>query len=379
MSSWCSVPYRVATCARVVELAEALLLEADGERPDRVHAELVHEGDDAARVEAARQEHAERHVAHQMALHGPAQRRHQLRLPVGLGARLASGDVALERPVASRDGLLAGLADEDVAGCELRDAGEDRRRTGDVPQREVVVQRLRIELGIEPRREQALGLRAPDQAITETRHVERLDADAIAAEHQTVRLRIPDGEGEHAVEPRRDVDALLLVEMRDHLDVGVGAQHVAACLELPRQLGGVVDLAVADHLDRAVLVAERLLAAGNVDDGEPAHPEGDLAMGVLAERVRAAVHHDVAHRAHPRGAGSLSGGESHLAGDPAHGSMLSSGRQPLALERRGQLDDGTEARAHPEPWQLEAVGVRTERAGARRGRRTEPMPLAGSR
>ena len=53
-----------------------------------------------------------------------------------------------------------------------------------------------------------------------------------------MRLRVPEREGEHPVEPRRDVDAVLLVEMRDHLDVGAGAQRVPARLELARRAPG---------------------------------------------------------------------------------------------------------------------------------------------
>ena len=54
--------------------------------------------------------------------------------------------------------------------------------------------------------------------------------DAVAAEDEAARLGVPQREREHAVEMRRDVDALLLVEVGDHLDVGAGAQPVPARL-----------------------------------------------------------------------------------------------------------------------------------------------------
>ena len=50
---------------------------------------------------------------------------------------------------------------------------------------------------------------------------------------------------------------------------------MTARAELALDLLEVVDLAVGDDLDRAVLVGERLLAAGEVDDREPAHGQAD--------------------------------------------------------------------------------------------------------
>ena len=50
-------------------------------------------------------------------------------------------------------------------------------------------------------------------------------------------------------------------------------ERVPAGVELRAQLAIVVDLAVEDHPDRAVLVADRLMAAGEIDDAQPAHAE----------------------------------------------------------------------------------------------------------
>ena len=51
----------------------------------------------------------------------------------------------------------------------------------------------------------------------------------------------------------------------------------------------VVDLAVGDDLHRAVLVRERLLAAGDVDDRQPAHGEADARQQDAALVVGAAM------------------------------------------------------------------------------------------
>ena len=209
--------------ARLLRLAEALLLEPDRERADGADAQLVHEGHDGARVETAREEHAERDVAHQVALHRCAQRLHQLVLPLGLAPPLVGTHVPTERPVAARLGRAARLRDHHVSRRELRDAGEDRRRARHVAEGQVVVQRLDVELRIEAAGQEALRLRAPDEPIAQPRHVERLDPDTVACQHEATRFGVPQREREHAVELGRDVDALLLVEVGDHLDVGAGA------------------------------------------------------------------------------------------------------------------------------------------------------------
>ena len=71
---------------------------------------------------------------------------------------------------------------------------------------------------------------------------------------------------------------------------------MAARLELAAQLAEVVDLAVADEPQRAVRVGERLVAAGEVDDREPAHAERAGAVDVHALVVGAAMDGDARHR-----------------------------------------------------------------------------------
>src|SRR5262249_59766963 len=114
--------------------------------------------------------------------------------------------------------------------------------------------------------EQALELRAPQQPPAQLGDVERLDAGAIAREYETPAARVPEGEREHPVETLDGAHPLLFVEMRDHFHVRARAEMMATCGELRRQPRGVVYLPVADHLDGPVLVAQRLVSAGYVDD-----------------------------------------------------------------------------------------------------------------
>ena len=97
------------------------------------------------------------------------------------------------------------------------------------------------------------------------------------------------------------VDPPLLEGVDDHLRVRVvGPERVPAeRLQLGPDLRVVVDLAVEDEVDRAVLVRHRLhRRVGEVDDREPAEAEADAAVvvdpGVAA--VGAAVDDLLAHR-----------------------------------------------------------------------------------
>ena len=66
-------------------------------------------------------------------------------------------------------------------------------------------------------------------------------------------------------------------------------------LQPPPQRGEVVDLAVEDRPDGAVLVGERLMAAGQVDDRQPAEPQRGMVVAIVARVVRAAMDEPVHH------------------------------------------------------------------------------------
>ena len=88
----------------------------------------------------------------------------------------------------------------------------------------------------------------------------------------------------------------LLVEVDEHLGVGVRGEPVARGLELLPELAVVVDLAVLDDVDRAVLVRDRLVAALEVDDRQPSRREAGDRVEKDAATVRPAVHERLVHR-----------------------------------------------------------------------------------
>ena len=83
-------------------------------------------------------------------------------------------------------------------------------------------------------------------------------------------------------------------------------------------LGEVVDLAVEDDPDRAVLVAERLIAGREVDDAQPAVAEADAAVEIVAAGVGTAVRDGVGHRHQPRAIDRVCRVEVESSCNPAH-------------------------------------------------------------
>ena len=107
---------------------------------------------------------------------------------------------------------------------------------------------------------------------------------------------IGDREREHAVEALDAGVAVLLVGVDDGFGVGLGAERWPRASQVAAQLAVVVDLAVEDDPDRAVLVGHRLLAAGAVDDGQAPVAERHPRRVKVAAAVGAAMVEPVGHR-----------------------------------------------------------------------------------
>ena len=127
--------------ARMFELAETLFVEANRCRQDRVRTGRHHGRDDRRRIDAAREECAERHVAQQPQTHGLGDKGVEP-LEILVFARRIAVARELQIPVLlDRDAPLVG--DQEVSRRQLRDVAENRLRRGDVLQRQVRVERSR--------------------------------------------------------------------------------------------------------------------------------------------------------------------------------------------------------------------------------------------
>ena len=83
--------------------------------------------------------------------------------------------------------------------------------------------------------------------------------------------------------------------MDDHLGVGLRLEPVAEIDQLLAQFDVVVDLAVKDDLQGAVGVGDRLRAAVDVDDAQPAVPEPGFSVQAVTHAVRATVRDGARH------------------------------------------------------------------------------------
>ncbi len=93
------------------------------------------------------------------------------------------------------------------------------------------------------------------------------------------------------------IGAVFFVQVDDDLGVALRGKPVAERLELRAQFDVVEDLAVVDDPERTVLVADRLIAAGQVNDAEPRAAQANPVIPVDAVSVRPAMPE---HPQHPQ-------------------------------------------------------------------------------
>ena len=169
---------------------------------------------------------------------------------------------------------------------------------------------------------------------------QRLLAQPIAGQQQLPSPGVPEGQGEHAVEVLEKLGPFVLVEVDEHFGVALGAEVVPGAFQPAAQVAEVVDFAVEDDPDRAVFVGERLLAAGHVDDRQPAMAQGDA--GNIADAVRSAKSCDTRPRRPGRGgAARRSSAGASLAPTALAGSFQTAPAMPHILrssKQRNELD-----------------------------------------
>ena len=284
----------------------------EGRDPARRH--LAHAGDHGARVDAAREEDAERHVAFEASPHRLAQSlSHRRGVFRGPGPRSRRRNVQGELPVAAE---RQAPVDEHrrVGRRELVDRVENRARGGCVAEREVVMERRPVEPpGDRRMTKKRLGLRGEEEQVPTMPVVERLLSQPVTSEEQPPLGAVPDGEGEHAGEALDARFAVRGVGVEDDLGVAPRPEPTTAGLQHGPQLAEVVDLAVEDDPVASRGVAHGLLARHEIDDRQTRHPEADVGRGVDSRVVRPAVLEEPEHRGH-----ELARRRADMAGDAAH-------------------------------------------------------------
>ena len=122
-------------------------------------------------------------------------------------------------------------------------------------------------------------------------HEQRLLAEPVARKQQRARARVPERERVHAVERVDEVTAVLLVQMHENLGVRPRSEEMTLGGKPISQGPEVVDLAVEHAVNGVVFVAERLVAARDVDDAQSRGTDRDVpaAVRIQAGVVRPAV------------------------------------------------------------------------------------------
>ena len=267
------------------------------------------------------------------------------------------GRARLELPV-TLDPDRVVLGDEEAAGLEPIDALGGGPLPRHVAEREVGVEPLEADPTPDAGKgEQGLQLGGErERAVAEARPEERFLAEAVAREEQPLPARVPERDREHAVEVVDEPVAVLLVEMRDRRRVAGATEPMSLLLQLLPEPTEVVQLAVEDGHDAAVLVGNRLVARREVDHAEPAVPEGappPLADGAV---VGAAMTNRIGGGAH---LSSLYGSRSSRAQestDPAH---LANGTAVVGAAAADRLE-----RVRIGSYNGDARGHRTRRLAA---------------
>ena len=132
-----------------------------------------------------------------------------------------------------------------MAGRELADRFERGPRRQRRPEREDVVETVRIELPRHVRvSEERLDLRSEQQPACGHRVEERTHADPIAREEQRTGSSVPDAERPLPIELAHGIGAFFFVEVQDRLGVGSRAKAMSFAGQVVAQFHIVEDLAV---------------------------------------------------------------------------------------------------------------------------------------
>src|SRR5215469_1838112 len=100
---------------------------------------------------------------------------------------------------------------------------------------------------------------------------------------------------EHSPQLADTFRLIFLIGMDDHFGIAVCGETVATFLEFCSQFTEVVNFSVENNPDRFVFVVNRLVSAGQVDDAQSPHSQGDVISNEYALVVRPSVENRLAH------------------------------------------------------------------------------------
>ena len=232
-----------------------------------------------------------------------------------------------------RPATLAELDPEVTAGQQGLDSLEAGHRAGHAEEGEGVVDAAAVGAGVDHAGgQQSLDLRGEQEPLAGRGllpgPIERADAEAVAAQDESLSLLVPQGNGELAAQVLEHPLLVVLPGVRDDFGVAVGAELVAAPCQAGPGLGVVEQLAVEDDVHAVVLVADGLAAVEQPDDAEAARGEAEAGLFEIPILVRAAVDDAIRHGPEAAGRHRRARGQVNHSGNAAHRLFLSERRFP---------------------------------------------------
>src|ERR1043165_316622 len=141
---------------------------------------------------------------------------------------------------------------------------EERRGRGRREKRQIVIERLFVDVRRNCRvLQDRLDLRREDETAILVIEVERLHADAIAHEDESLPVRVPEGDGVIAFELVNEVETAFFVEMENRFGVSARRIFVATMFQVRADERVVVDLAVEYEPGALVAAVHRLMTCGS--------------------------------------------------------------------------------------------------------------------
>jgi len=125
---------------------------------------------------------------------------------------------------------------------------------------------------------------------------ERADAKGVSGQKETLRATVVAGEGELPFQVVYQSPSILFPKMNEDLRVGLGFETMPAVLQVNSEFPVIENLAVEDGYHGVVLVAERLLSSGEIDDRKAAGVERDLGFDKRAALIGTAMLNRSTHR-----------------------------------------------------------------------------------
>ncbi len=154
-----------------------------------------------------------------------------------------------------------------VSGHELFDSVHQRPGRRNIVQRQVAIQAGKAQAAIDLRMdEDGLQLRPEKYFLAAMRDVERLDAHAIARQHQPASGVCPERHRKHAAQSAETLRVPFEKRAQDRLGIAVRVKSMAQLLQLGAHFEVVVDLAVEDDDGVAVFGRDGLVAVLEVDN-----------------------------------------------------------------------------------------------------------------